>query len=222
MNEFFRTDSEPVDILASLVVAFIIGIGIALTYKRTHKSISYSQAFVSSLVVFLPIATLIIYFVSNNIARAIGVFGAFSIVRFRTAVKESKDMVYIFWVLAMSLVIGAGSFITAVLSSVLISSMFFILYYFDFGSIREHDFLLVYSLDTSKERNEVVLKLLKQMVFSMEIVNIKSRKDKKKIEISMNVNLRRGVMSSELVTRLEKVKGIGDINMMPSKQNIEF
>src|SRR3989338_3954070 len=106
-NQFFRYLAEPLDLISYLLLAFILGLAIAYTYKKTHKSLSYSRSFVSSLVILLPIASLIIHFVSNNIASAIGVFGAFSVIRYRTAIKETTDMMYIFWVLAISLVIGS-------------------------------------------------------------------------------------------------------------------
>jgi len=214
--------SNPINIAAYLVTAFLIGLVIAYTYKKTHKGISYSQGFVSSLVMLLPVGTLIIHFVANNIARAIGIFGAFSIVRFRTAVKESKDMVYIFWILAMSLVIGSGAFLAAIVVTILISAMFFILYYVDFGNMANYDYLVVYHLDTTKDVNSSVSRALKKFVSSQEIVNIKSLKNKKELEVSLNVKLKKSVLPDQLINVLSGLKGIKDVNVIPSKQSIEF
>jgi len=221
-KQIIKNLSEPINILIYLGFAFLLGLVIAITYKKTHKGLSYSQSFVSSLIVLLPIGTLIFQFISNNVAMAIGVFGAFSVVRFRTAVKESKDMIYIFWILATSLVIGAGHFGGALTSTTIIATIIFFLYYIDFGNISDHDYLLIYNLNTDMGKDTKTTETLKRLTSSQEIVNIKSLKNKQNLEVSINIKMKRNISIDNLVKKLNKIKGIENVNAIPSKQNIEY
>ena len=208
-NQFFRYLAEPLDLISYLLLAFILGLAIAYTYKKTHKSLSYSRSFVSSLVILLPIASLIIHFVSNNIASAIGVFGAFSVIRYRTAIKETTDMMYIFWVLAIT-------------GTALVSLMIYILYYTDFGSISGHSHLLIYSINTGKSDNSSVLSVLKQFSLQQDIINIKAFKGGKHLEVSVYLKLKKNTEMDKLVKEVESIVGVEDVNLVPSNHNIEY
>ena len=105
-KELIKIFTDPLNLIIYLGVSFVLGILIAYVYKKSNRSVSYSQSFVNTIVLLLPVITMIIMFISNNLATAIGVFGAFSVVRFRTAIKDSKDMFFVFWVLATGLIIG--------------------------------------------------------------------------------------------------------------------
>jgi hypothetical protein len=205
-----------------LGVSTLIGLFIAWTYQKTHKGISYSQSFVQTLVLLLPIGSLIFYFVSTNIATAIGLFGAFSLIRFRTAVKEPKDMLYIFWVLAMSLVVGSGQIATAIMATLIIAVVVYALYSINFGKMFAYEYILSYQLDTAKNDHAMIGKQLKELSSSQDIINVRNLKEGKVLEINLGVALKRDTSPNQVVELVLKQKGVKSANLISVKQHSEY
>jgi hypothetical protein len=109
-----------IDVGLTLFVSALIGFLIYLVYRKCLKGVIYSQSFNLSLIMMSVISSLIILCVSSNFAISLGMVGALSIVRFRTAVKDPMDIVYIFWSIAAGIVTGAGMFLLALSGSLFI------------------------------------------------------------------------------------------------------
>ena len=109
-----------VDTLIALGIAFVLGLFIYLVYKKTYKGVMYSAAFGASLVAMAMITTLVILAVTANIILSLGMVGALSIVRFRTAIKEPMDIAFLFWAIGAGIVLGAGLVPLAIIGSVII------------------------------------------------------------------------------------------------------
>lgn len=109
-----------VDTLVALGLAFVIGLFIYLVYKKTYKGVMYSAAFGVSLLSMSMITTLVILAVTANIVLSLGMVGALSIVRFRTAIKEPMDIAFLFWAIAAGIVLGAGLIPLAIIGSIVI------------------------------------------------------------------------------------------------------
>ena len=114
------TEFSAVDTLIGMVFALIMGLFIFLIYKKTFSGIMYSTGFAMSLVGLSLVTTLVIMAVTSNVVLSLGMVGALSIVRFRTAIKEPMEIVFLFWALAVGIVIGAGMIPLAVIGSVII------------------------------------------------------------------------------------------------------
>ena len=109
-----------VDMLIALVLAFCIGMFIFLVYKKTYSGVMYSSSFAVTLVAMTMITTLVILAVTSNVVLSLGMVGALSIVRFRTAIKEPLDIAFLFWSIAAGIVLAAGMIPLAVVGSVII------------------------------------------------------------------------------------------------------
>ena len=108
------------DMVLSMVLAFGIGMFIFLVYKKTYAGVMYSASFGVTLVALTMITTLVILAVTSNIVLSLGMVGALSIVRFRTAIKEPLDIAFLFWAIAAGIVLAAGLIPLAVFGSVVI------------------------------------------------------------------------------------------------------
>ena len=108
------------DIVLALVLAFGLGMFIFLVYKKTYAGVMYSSSFGVTLVALTMITTLVILAVTSNVVLSLGMVGALSIVRFRTAIKEPLDIAFLFWAIAAGIVLAAGMIPLAVFGSVLI------------------------------------------------------------------------------------------------------
>lgn len=114
-------------ILLTLGLAFAIGIFLYFVYKRTFRGVLYSRSFNMSLIAITMVTSLIIMAVTSNVVLSLGMVGALSIVRFRTAVKDPMDLVFMFWAIAIGIVTGAGLHLLAILGSVIIGLIIFLL-----------------------------------------------------------------------------------------------
>lgn len=108
------------DMVIAMALALALGLFIFLVYKKTFSGVMYSQSFGVSLVGMTLITTLIILAITSNVVLSLGMVGALSIVRFRTAIKEPIDIVFLFWAISAGIVLGAGLIPLAVFGSVFI------------------------------------------------------------------------------------------------------
>lgn len=114
------TSVSILDMAVALVLAFGLGLFIFLVYKKTYQGVMYSSSFGVTLVALTMITTVVILAVTSNVVLSLGMVGALSIVRFRTAIKEPLDIAFLFWSIAVGIVLAAGMIPLAVVGSVII------------------------------------------------------------------------------------------------------
>ena len=114
------TEFSLLDTCIGLAVALLVGLFIFMIYKKTLTGVLYSDGFALTLVGLSLVTTLVIMAVTSNVVLSLGMVGALSIVRFRTAIKEPVEIVFLFWSLAVGIVVGAGLLPLAVIGSALI------------------------------------------------------------------------------------------------------
>jgi len=125
-------------IAANIIVAGIIGFLIFVSYMISHRGTIYSKKFNVSLVVLTVLTSMVMTVIGNNVALSLGMVGALSIVRFRTAIKDSRDTVYIFWTIIVGICCGVGDFVVAGIGSGLVFILLLI-----FGAIKNNNRMLV-------------------------------------------------------------------------------
>ncbi|MBO5986973.1 MAG: DUF4956 domain-containing protein [Lachnospiraceae bacterium] len=114
------TSVSVLDMVIALILAFGIGIFIFLVYKKTYSGVTYSSSFGTTLIALTMITTVVILAVTSNVVLSLGMVGALSIVRFRAAIKEPLDIAFLFWSIAVGIVLAAGMIPLAVFGSVII------------------------------------------------------------------------------------------------------
>lgn len=125
-------------IAANILVSGILGLLIFISYMISHRGTIYSKKFNVSLVVLTVLTSMVMTVIGNNVALSLGMVGALSIVRFRTAIKDSRDTVYIFWTIIVGICCGVGDFIVAGIGSAFVFILFLIL-----GAIKNNNRMLV-------------------------------------------------------------------------------
>ncbi len=123
-------------VLLALLVTFVISLFIFLVYKKTFSGVVYTREFNVSIVLTGLVVTLVTLPISSNIALSLGMVGALSIIRFRTAIKDPKDIVFTFWAIAVGIISGAGLYMIAVVGSPIIGLFIFILNRTPFSQVR--------------------------------------------------------------------------------------
>lgn len=151
-NNFLEQMSEfsLVDSMIALIAAFLLGLLIYTLYKRTFKGVMYSESFNLSLILLTLLTTFIILAVTSNVVLSLGMVGALSIVRFRTAIKDPLDLVYLFWAIGGGIVVGAGMTPLALIGSIFIA---LILWIKSTVSIKNQPYLII--IRSNEEKAEV-------------------------------------------------------------------
>jgi len=176
-----------------LAVALICGLLIALFYRWACQRSDYSTTFVNSLVALSMITTLVITVIGNNLARAFGLVGALSIIRFRLAVRDIQDIVFIFFALAMGMAAGVGLLLTAAGGTVLIGIIIVLLSQIRGASPRGGEFLLRFSFTPSGEPGEAhapYRPILENHCKQHELIRVKPSKSKDSLAVSFSIVLK--------------------------------
>ena len=146
------------DVLLALGLSFVLGLFIFLIYKKTYQGVMYSDSFGVSLIAMSMITSLVIIAVTSNVVLSLGMVGALSIVRFRTAIKEPMDIAFLFWAIAVGIVLGAGLLPLAIIGSVIIG---IIIVVFSTRKIGDTPYILVVSCE-NEETESVAYELIKE------------------------------------------------------------
>ena len=118
-----------VDVLVALLAAFMVGSVIAMVYKKTYRGVLYSPSFGLTLLMLTMITTPIVMGIRTSVTLSMGMVGALSIVRFRTAVKDPLDTAYMFWALTMGILLGANVYVVALVAMVIIGGTMLLISY---------------------------------------------------------------------------------------------
>lgn len=195
------TSFSLVDTVLAMVIALAIGFFINYVYRKTFNGVMYSSSFGTSLVAMCVTTTFVILAVTSNVVLSLGMVGALSIVRFRTAVKEPIEISYLFWAIAAGIVVGAGMFPLAVFGSVIIG---IILVIFVNKKTTDNPYILVVNCD-----NDVAEKRVMQFVKGeVKKAVIKSKTvSKSGIEFTLEVRLK-----DETTEFVNQVSAIEQVN----------
>lgn len=214
-GDFFNniTAIAPIDMAVALGLAVIIGIFIMEVYKKTFSGVMYSKSFGTSLLAMTIITTFIILAVTSNVVLYLGMVGALSIVRFRSAVKEPIDIAYLFWGISEGIVLGAGLIGLAVFGAILIAIIMII---FANKDNMDNPYVLVVNCEDENAEEEM-LKSIKDNV-KKYIVKSKTVSDKTGIEITIEVKLKD--IGTNFVNKIGKIKGV--INAVLASYNGDY
>ncbi len=138
-------------LLVSIVVATLIDVGVVWVYRHTHKGLNYDRSFIVTLLLMGPVIALIITIIGNNIALSIGLVGSLSIVRFRTVIKDSRDLIYILWAIAVGLGAGTENWVATVAASATLALLSLLVHQVRYGQEAQRDYVLVVTGDRAIE-----------------------------------------------------------------------
>ncbi len=203
------------DVIANVLVAMICGITIALLYKYTYKGLNYSASFTISLILLTMITAIVIMVIGNNLARAFGMVGAMSIIRFRTAVKDASDIMFIFFALSIGLAAGVKLYSIAVFGTLIVGGVFLILTRFSFALPQNREFLLQITAGSPDLPENPFQELFKKYCRKQKLVNVKTIGEDaaELMEFSYYINLKDESRGKSLVTAMKKLPGVKSVNL---------
>lgn len=195
-----------VDVLLGMAVSLLIGLFIFVIYKKTFSGVMYSTGFALTLVGLTLVTTLVIMAVTSNVVLSLGMVGALSIVRFRAAIKEPMEIVYLFWAIAGGIVVGAGLIPLAAAGSVIIG---IVLLLFANRKLRESPYILILSC-ANETAESLALGLLEQCVRRYAVKS----KTVSPNGIELTAELRTADPSTAFVNRLSELQGVKNASLV--------
>lgn len=195
-------------IAANILVSGFLGFLIFISYMISHRGTIYSKKFNVSLVVLTVLTSMVMTVIGNNVALSLGMVGALSIVRFRTAIKDSRDTVYIFWTIIVGICCGVGDFIVAGIGSAFVFILFLIL-----GAIKNNNRMLV--IIRGNRTKEAQIQAVMYKFFGAKAVLRVKNSTTESIEFIYEI-------TAKLLSQAERKNNIGICDEIYKIGNIEY
>ncbi len=188
------------DMVLAMVLAFGLGLFIFFIYKKTYAGVMYSSTFGVTLIALTMITTLVILAVTSNIVLSLGMVGALSIVRFRTAIKEPLDIAFLFWAIAAGIVLAAGLIPLAVFGSVIIGIILLV-----FANLKDSSrpFIVVINCD-GQNSEKAAMRVLREYAGRCSVKSKTARENA--VELTVEIRLRGG--NTDFINEIAKLSGV--------------
>ena len=201
------------NILINVSMSFTVGMFIFFIYKKTYQGVLYQRSFNISLVLASTVTALVIMTISGNLILSLGMVGALSIVRFRTPVKDSMDLIFLFWAISTGIANGVGYYNISIVGSIMIA--LFMLILTRSGKAMADTFLLVIQLSDSSAEKQVLDKLRQ----NADRISIKS-KSVSDLGTEITLELRVAGENTEFITDLQDDSGVSRVTMVAYDQDL--
>lgn len=205
------------DILLNFLISGIIAIVIYISYSLSHAGPVYSAKFNVSLVMLTLVTTLVMNVIGNNVALSLGMVGALSIVRFRTAIKDPRDTAYIFWAIAVGICCGVSEYVIATVGSCVI---FLFLIIFGFVKANERYLLVVRAMRSSSEEIKKTVDRVYNGKAEMRVENSTENTVEYIYELSSVIVEKSKKKNLSIMDEIYKISGISNVNLVCQNDEI--
>lgn len=210
------------EILVSMLVSFILSMCIATVYRWTYQGLSYSRSFVHTMVLGSLATCIIIMAIGNNLARGLGILGTLAIVRFRTPIRDPRDIIFLFVALGIGIASGATVFSVGIYGTIAFSIAALYLHWSPFASRRQYEGLLRFMLPAGKHVSTDVQNIFSQYCDSASLVGMREAVQGDVIEYSYQVKLLDPSYQSDLLDALHKVPDIAEVSLLMQRSTVEI
>ena len=216
MNEFsfsdiFSITLSPLQVILTLVIALLVGLFVFFIYKKTFGGVMYSRNFNLSLIMLTLVTSLMLMLINTNLALSMGMVGALSIIRFRTAVKDPIDTVFMFWAVGEGIAIGTRFYDIAVIAALVIGVIMVVLTVFKGKASMPYLLIIHYHEGASQQ--------VRQMVKQLPNARLKSKTAQRDgIELTMELRLKEN--ETGFVEKFLRVDGVYDATLISHQGDI--
>ncbi|MCC6672924.1 MAG: DUF4956 domain-containing protein [Planctomycetes bacterium] len=210
------------EFLVHLLLAFVLGQALAWVYVRTHRGTSYSRSIVHALVLLALIVTLVMLAIGDSLARAIGLFGALALVRFRTPVKDTRDTVFLFLAVGIGIAVGTSSLLLAVAGTIFALGIACYLDWTRFGEREISDSVLRLRMPSGPEPEGALREILGRYCRRFALLNARDSLTAGEMEFAYQLELRDIAATAGMVAAIRAIPGAGDVNLMMQTEQEEL
>jgi uncharacterized membrane protein YhiD involved in acid resistance len=209
-------------ILIGILISFILSLAIATVYRWSYQGLSYSRSFVHTLVLGSVAACIMIMAIGNNLARGLGILGTLAIVRFRTPIRDPRDIIFLFAAIAVGIASGAAVFSVAIHGTMAFCLIAMYLHWSPFASRREYEGLLRFMLPSGSPSAQKVQPIFNQYCNSTVLVAMREAVQGDAIEYSYQVRLIDPTYQAELIDALNGLEGVNEVSLLMQRSTVEI
>jgi uncharacterized membrane protein YhiD involved in acid resistance len=203
-----------IDIVLVVVLSFLLSAFIGWIYKITHRGASYTQSFVFTLVLNGMVVALIMMIVGSNIARAFSLVGALSIIRFRNAVKDTRDVGFIFFSMAVGMAIGTRFYVLAIITTGAISLMFVIMTRFNWYAREMSGQILRVQVPADAPFDVLFDKAFLKYTHSSELISADASYNDELTELTYSIGMKKSNQIQEFLTEIKNLNGNHKVSLL--------
>ena len=203
-----------IDVVLVFLLSFVLSAFIGWIYKITHRGASYTQSFVFTLVLNGMVVALVMLIVGSNIARAFSLVGALSIIRFRNAVKETRDVGFIFFTMAIGMAVGTQFYTLALIGTVVISLLILLMVRFDWFSLKLSNQILRVHVPGDASFNDLFEKTFLKYTHSSELIAVDSVQSGTLTELTYSVGLKKPAMAAPFIAEIKKLNNDNKVTLI--------
>jgi hypothetical protein len=214
------------DFFVNPLAAAVLGMVLALTYRHTHKGLSYSQSFTQTILLLSVIVAVVMMTIGSDLAKSFALVGALSIVRFRTVVKDTRDIAFIFGALAVGMAAGTANdtnnhLTLAVIGCGFVVAVTYLMYAANFGALYKSEFVLRFTFDQHKD-SAGYLTRLGEMAKRSNMLHIEPSGDGQSLRLTYDIMLEKDTTAEKLTSSLSQVEGVSDVVLIVSKNDVDY
>ncbi len=210
------------DVASALGLSFLLSLVICWVYRYTHKGVSYSQQYVHTLVLMGTVVSLIMLIIGSNIARAFALVGALSIIRFRNAMKETRDVGFIFLVMAVGMAVGTRFYMLAIFSAFALSAMAILLARLDMFAKDITERILRVRFPADRDYERAFEEPFREHLEEHRVISVETVRGGTLQELVCSVVLKKGTTPSKLIEAIRAHNDNNKVTLVIGQQEVDL
>jgi hypothetical protein len=217
------TGAKPWDeVVLAMAVSLVLNLIIATIYRKTYKGTRYSQDYVQTLIMIGLVTTILIMVVAGNGAIAFGMFAAFSVIRFRRTLGQSRDLAFVFFAMAIGMVVGAGAYPMAFIITAIVGTAIVVLTKTDAFAPRRASHMLTLRMTSDMDFEKLLEPVFKEFADRVELVSVSSAQAGMMTELRYGMQLKIGASTAKLLEALHLVCGNNRVVLTPTGNELDL
>lgn len=217
---FSATQLSAAVIVFKLLFSFALQLVIVWVWRKTHSQLSYFQSFVFTLIIMGVLATAVMMVVQNNIIGAIALLGALSIIRFRTIIKETKDISFVFFAMTIGIAVGTSNYAIALLTTFILSVIIISLFKLNVGRLAGGGFLLIFSAPNGFDA-ESLNEVFKKHTASYNFLNSRSLHDGRN-QFTFSLHFRDQKNISKFLNEFKNLASLSEVEIVSGERTVQY
>jgi uncharacterized membrane protein YhiD involved in acid resistance len=209
-------------VLLCLIVAFLASSLLAVVYRKTHTGFSYSRSYLQTTVLAAIVSCIMIIAIGNNLARGLGILGALALIRFRTPIRDPRDIIFLFASLAVGIAAGAQVFMVCIVGTVFFCLTSLYLHWSPFTSRRSFEGLLRFCAPSGNTIESDLKGIFDQFAQTVEMVSLREGAQGEILEYAYQVRLIDPTYKTDLISSIEAIEEISEVSLIMQRSTVEI